>query len=92
MLDIGFALMDPVENYVTKYIRFAENMENEGFVENFGRMEQWLGDGIDVAGEAYVQFLEDVYQDNKLYKNELELDGKHVDLDNSDMPDATAHG
>ena len=86
MLDIGFALMDPVENYVTKYIRFAENMENEGFVENFGRMEQWLGDGIDVAGEAYVQFLEDVYQDNKLYKNELELDGKHVDLDNIDMP------
>jgi len=86
MLDIGFALMDPVENYVTKYIRFAENMENEGFVENFGRMERWLGDGIDVAGEAYVQFLEDVYQDNKLYKNELELDGKHVDLNNIDMP------
>jgi polyhydroxyalkanoate synthase len=86
MLDIGFALMDPVENYVTKYIRFAENMENEGFVENFGRMEKWLGDGIDVAGAAYVQFLEDVYQDNKLYNNELELDGKHVDLDNIDMP------
>ncbi|KOX95185.1 poly (3-hydroxybutyrate) depolymerase [Haloarcula rubripromontorii] len=86
MLDIGFALMDPVENYVTKYIRFAENMENEGFVENFGRMEKWLGDGIDVAGEAYVQFLEDVYQDNKLYRNELELNGKHVDLDNIDMP------
>ncbi len=86
MLDIGFALMDPVDNYVTKYIRFAENMENEDFVENFGRMEKWLGDGIDVAGEAYVQFLEDVYQDNKLYKNELELDGKHVDLENLTMP------
>ena len=86
MLDIGFALMDPVENYVSKYIRLAENIESEGFVENFGRMEKWLGDGIDVAGEAYVQFLEDVYQDNKLYKNELELDGKHVDLNNIDMP------
>jgi len=86
MLDIGFALMDPVENYVSKYIRLAENLENEGFVENFGRMEKWLGDGIDVAGEAYVQFLEDVYQDNKLYKNELELNGKHVDLNEIDMP------
>ncbi|WP_284006532.1 poly(3-hydroxyalkanoate) polymerase subunit PhaC [Haloarcula pelagica] len=86
MLDIGFALMDPVENYVSKYIRLAENIESEGFVENFGRMEKWLGDGIDVAGEAYVQFLEDVYQDNKLYRNELELDGKHVDLNNIDMP------
>ncbi|WP_324665107.1 class III poly(R)-hydroxyalkanoic acid synthase subunit PhaC [Haloarcula sediminis] len=86
MLDIGFALMDPVENYVSKYVRFAENMENEDFVENFGRMEKWLGDGIDVAGETYVQFLEDIYQDNKLYKNELELDGKHVDIQNIDMP------
>ncbi|MFC7075020.1 poly(3-hydroxyalkanoate) polymerase subunit PhaC [Haloarcula halophila] len=86
MLDIGFALMDPVENYVSKYIRLAENIESEGFVENFGRMEKWLGDGIDVAGEAYVQFLEDIYQDNKLYRNELELDGEHVDLNNIDMP------
>jgi len=86
MLDVGFALMDPVENYVSKYIRFAENMENESFVENFGRMEKWLGDGIDVAGETYVQFLEDIYQENKLYKNELEIGGKHVDIQNIDMP------
>ncbi|WP_276273469.1 poly(3-hydroxyalkanoate) polymerase subunit PhaC [Haloarcula litorea] len=86
MLDIGFALMDPVDNYVSKYIRLFENLENEAFVENFGRMEKWLGDGIDVAGDTYVQFLEDVYQDNKLYNNELELDGKHVDLENLDMP------
>jgi polyhydroxyalkanoate synthase len=86
MLDVGFALMDPVENYVSKYIRFAENMESESFVETFGRMEKWLGDGIDVAGETYVQFLEDIYQENKLYKNELEIGGKHVDIQNIDMP------
>jgi polyhydroxyalkanoate synthase len=86
MLDVGFALMDPVENYVSKYVRFAENIENESFVENFGRMEKWLGDGIDVAGETYVQFLEDIYQENKLYKNELEIGGKHIDLENIDMP------
>jgi polyhydroxyalkanoate synthase len=86
MLDVGFALMDPVENYVSKYIRFAENMDSESFVETFGRMEKWLNDGIDVAGETYVQFLEDVYQDNKLYNNELEIGGEHVDLDNIDMP------
>ena len=86
MLDTGFALMDPVENYVSKYVRFAENMENESFVETFGRMEKWLGDGIDVAGETYVQFLEDIYQENKLYNNELELDGQHVDIENIDMP------
>ena len=86
MLDVGFALMDPVANYVSKYARFFDNAENDDFVENFARMERWLDEGIDVAGDTYVQFLEDVYQGNKLYNNELVLDGKHVDLAEIDMP------
>jgi len=85
-LDVGFALMDPVANGVTKYVRLYENIEDEDFVENFARMEEWLGDGIDVAGDTYVQFLRDIYQENKLYENELELDGKHVDVGNLEMP------
>jgi len=85
-LDVGFALMDPVENYLTKYVRFYDNVEDEDFVENFARMEEWLGDGIDVAGETFEEFIGDIYQENKLYDNELHLDGKHVDLENIDMP------
>jgi polyhydroxyalkanoate synthase len=85
-LDVGFALMDPVDNYFTKYLRLYENLEKEEFVENFARMERWLGDGIDVAGATYRQFLEDVYQENKLAGNELEVGGERVDLANVDMP------
>ncbi len=85
-LDVGFALMDPVENGVTKYLRLFDNVEDEEFVENFARMEQWINDGIDVAGDAYVEFLEDIYQENKLYRNELELEGHPVDLERIDMP------
>ncbi|WP_257300012.1 class III poly(R)-hydroxyalkanoic acid synthase subunit PhaC [Haloarchaeobius sp. FL176] len=85
-LDVGFALMDPVQNYVTKYVRFYENMEDEDFVENFARMEEWLGDGIDVAGETYNEFIRDIYQENKLMNNELYLGGEHVDIDNIQMP------
>jgi polyhydroxyalkanoate synthase len=86
MLDVGFALMDPVDNFVSKYVRLYDNLENEAFVENFARMERWLDEGIDLAGAAYEQFLGDIYQDNKLYKNELSLDGKHVDVSKIDMP------
>jgi polyhydroxyalkanoate synthase len=85
-LDVGFALMDPVDNYFTKYLRLYENLEKDDFVENFARMERWLSDGIDVAGETYQQFLEDVYQENKLAENELEVGGRHVDLADVDMP------
>ncbi len=86
MLDDGFALMDPVANYVTKYVGLADNIEDDDFVANFARMERWLADGIDVAGEAYVEFLEWLYQDNLLYENDLYLDGEHVDVTNIDMP------
>ena len=86
MLDVGFALMDPVSNFVSKYVRFYDNIEDDDFVENFARMERWLDEGIDVAGEAYKEFLTDVYQGNKLYENELYLDGKHVDVSKIDMP------
>jgi len=85
-LDDGFALMDPVDNYVTKYITFYDNMDNDAFVENFSRMERWLDEGIDLAGDAYVEFLEKIYQNNELYRNELEIGGEHVDLANVDMP------
>ncbi|MFA9416614.1 class III poly(R)-hydroxyalkanoic acid synthase subunit PhaC [Natrinema sp. HArc-T2] len=85
-LDIGFALMDPVANNVTKYVRFYDNVEDEDFVENFARMERWLDEGIDVAGVAYEEFISDIYQENKLYNNELELGGEHVDITNIDMP------
>ncbi len=86
MLDVGFALMDPVSNFVSKYVRFYDNIEDDEFVENFARMERWLDEGIDVAGEAYKQFLTDIYQGNQLYENELYLGDRHVDVTNIDMP------
>jgi polyhydroxyalkanoate synthase len=86
MLDDGFALMDPIDNYVSKYITFYENMESDSFVENFGRMERWLDEGIDLSGQAYVEFLEKIYQNNELCRNELEISGQKVDVGNIDMP------
>jgi polyhydroxyalkanoate synthase len=85
-LDTGFALMDPVDNYVSKYITMYENLESDAFVGNFARMERWLDEGIDLAGQAYVEFLEKIYQNNELYNNELELGGRQVDVGNIDMP------
>lgn len=82
----GFSLMDPVDNALTKYVRLGENYDDDAFVANFARMERWLSEGIDMAGETYRQFLEEIYQSNALCRNELELGGEHVDLDNVRMP------
>ena len=85
-LDVGFDLMDPVANTVTKYARLADHVENEDFVENFARMERWLDDSVDVAGTVYAEFVEEIYQENRLAENELVVGGERVDIENIDMP------
>lgn len=82
----GFDLLEPVNNLVTKYRQFCQNADNEEFVENFARMEKWIEDGVDLAGDAFVQFIRSIYQENRLINNEMELDGKPVDIQNITMP------
>jgi polyhydroxyalkanoate synthase len=85
-LATGFAQMNPVDTYLGKYTILFDNFDDRTAVENFGRMERWVRDGVDVAGEAYLQFIEDIYQKNALYQNELVLDGTPVDIENLTMP------
>jgi polyhydroxyalkanoate synthase len=61
-------------------------MDNPEALKNFMRMEKWIFDSPDQAGEAYRQFLKDFFQGNKLIKGEVELDGQVVDLANITMP------
>ena len=86
MLDVGFAMMDPVENYLGKYATLYDRLDDEEFVETFARMERWLGDSIDVAGETYAEFLETFYQENALYRNSLDIGGREVDIEAIQLP------
>ncbi|MHB9287255.1 class III poly(R)-hydroxyalkanoic acid synthase subunit PhaC [Halobacteriales archaeon Cl-PHB] len=86
LLAVEFSMMDPVEQFISKYVTLYENLENDAFVENFGRMEQWIWDGVDVAGEAYRQFVNDVYKDNQLIEGEFDLAGEPVELSDIELP------
>ncbi len=86
LLAIEFSMMDPVDQYVTKYVRLYENIEDDEFVANFARMEQWVWDSVDVAGEAYREFITDIYQDNQLANGEFHLDGERIDLSTIEVP------
>ncbi|PSB56004.1 class III poly(R)-hydroxyalkanoic acid synthase subunit PhaC, partial [filamentous cyanobacterium CCP1] len=60
--------------------------DSEDKLLNFLRMEKWIFDSPDQAGEAYRQFLKDFYQENKLIKGELMIGDKPVHLRNIRMP------
>ena len=79
-LQTCFLMMKPVQNFISKYINFYENIEDDKFVENFVAMEKWLGDNIALAGEVFREFVKYFYQQNLLIKNKLRISGKTINL------------
>lgn len=96
-LNAGFLLTDPFRLMIDKYVGLFERIEcepgdkegelrNEDTVRNFLRMEKWIFDSPDQAGETFRQFFKDCYQKNLLIKNKMMLNGKKINLKNISMP------
>ncbi len=96
-LNAGFLLTDPFRLMIDKYVGLfdriecepndtAHSLRNEETIKNFLRMEKWIFDSPDQAGETFRQFMKDCYQKNLLIKNEMVLNGKKINLKNITMP------
>ena len=86
MVGFAFLMMNPVSN-LTKYtIDLVDILDDDAKLLGFLRMERWIADRPDHPGEVLRQWLKDLYQDNKLIRNELQLGGRTVDLRNITMP------
>jgi polyhydroxyalkanoate synthase len=85
-MNFGYLMLKPFQLNVEKYLGMADILDDEAKLINFLRMEKWIFDSPDQAGETFRQFLKDFYQANKLIKGEFELGGQRVDLKNITMP------
>lgn len=85
-LNFGFLMLRPLSLTMDKYVGFMDNADNPEVVKDFLRMEKWIFDSPDQAGEAFRQFIKELYQENKLINNEFKLGNRTVDLSNIDMP------
>jgi len=86
MLNIGFLMLKPLQLTLDKYISLTDAYERKEIVENFIRMEKWIFDSPDQAGEAIRQFVNDLYKKNLLIQNKLVINGKRVNLKKINMP------
>jgi polyhydroxyalkanoate synthase len=86
MMNFGFLLLNPARLMIDKYVGFIQHMDDKKFVENFVRMEKWIFDSPDVPGETFRQFIKDLYQQNLLINNKMEVGGERVDLSRITMP------
>jgi polyhydroxyalkanoate synthase len=80
LMNYVYLTLKPVRLNQQKYIGMVDILDNPTELENFLRMERWIFDSPDQAGETFRQFIKDFYQGNKLVKGTLEIGGKTVDL------------
>ena len=77
LLNWTFLNLKPYQLMGQKYLDMVDVMGDVKQLENFMRMEKWIFDSPDQAGETFRQFIKDFFQQNKLLKGEVVI-GKHT--------------
>jgi polyhydroxyalkanoate synthase len=85
-MNYGYLLLKPFSLSLQKYVNMVDILDDESKLINFLRMEKWIFDSPDQAGEAWRQFMKDFYQGNKLITGEVHIGDHRVDLQNLTMP------
>ena len=75
-----YLTLKPVRLLQQKYVNLVDILDNPRELENFLRMERWIFDSPDQAGEAFREFVKEFFQANKLVKGGLAIGGRPVDL------------
>ncbi|WP_298608647.1 class III poly(R)-hydroxyalkanoic acid synthase subunit PhaC [uncultured Thiothrix sp.] len=86
MLNWTFLNLKPYQLMGQKYLGLVDMMDDKDVLKNFLRMEKWIFDSPDQAGETFRQFMKEFFQQNKLIKGEVEIAGHQVNLANVRMP------
>lgn len=82
----GFLMLKPFQLMAQKYVGIVSILDQQQSMRSFLRMEKWIFDSPDQAGETFRQFIKDFFQDNKLIKGEVEIGGERIDLGRLTMP------
>ena len=86
LMNLCYLMLKPVRLNQQKYIGLVDILDDKVELENFLRMEKWIFDSPDQAGEAFRQFMKDFYQGNKLVKGGLKIGERDVRLSDITMP------
>lgn len=92
MLNLSFDMLKPFQLMFNKYVNMPENFKTLEGAKSFMRMEKWILDSPDQAGEAYRKLIKELYQENRLVKGTFEINSRKVDLKNITMPVLTIYG
>jgi polyhydroxyalkanoate synthase len=85
-LNALFVSLLPFRLMSQKYMAMSDHLDDPQALQNFLRMEKWIFDSPDQAGEMFRQFMTQLVRENRLATGTLQLGGRVVDLKKIDMP------
>ncbi len=86
LLNWSFLSLKPFRLTGQKYADLINIIDDPVKLRNFLRMEKWIFDSPDQAGETFRQFIKYFYQQNRLVTGGLEIGGREVSLKQVTMP------
>ena len=86
LMNYCYLMLKPFRLNLQKYVGLVDILDDPAAVEDFLRMEKWIFDSPDQAGEAFRQFLKQFYQGNGFIDGGIDIGGREVELGFVDMP------
>ncbi len=86
LLNWTFLSLKPFSLTGQKYLSMVDVLEDEEQLKNFLRMEKWIFDSPDQAGETFRQFIKDFYQQNGFLKGGVKIGSREIDLKDITCP------
>lgn len=86
MMNFTYLTLKPWRLFVQKYVGMVDILDDGKAMEDFLRMEKWIFDSPDQAGEAFRQFTEQFFQGNGFINGTIKIGRRNVDLMNITMP------
>jgi len=86
ILNATFLSLKPYTLMGQKYVDLVNILDDKEKTMNFMRMEKWIFDSPDLAGEAFREFIKMFYQQNGLVKGTVKIADDIVDLSKITVP------
>jgi polyhydroxyalkanoate synthase len=85
MIYAGFDMLRPADR-IAGQVQLWDNLWNDEFVKSYRMFDRWATDVLPLPGELFRQTTKEFMWENRLYKNELRIGGRRVDLKNIKVP------
>lgn len=86
LMNASYLMLKPFRLNVQKYVGLLDILDDKAALEDFLRMEKWIFDSPDLAGETFRDFIKQFYQGNGLMRDGVRIGEETVQLSQVTLP------